>query len=58
MERTNRHDAENIWLKEFEVTIDNPENEMSYGAKIYPDFDNASPYIFSQNFSSYSRAID
>jgi hypothetical protein len=34
MEKINRRDAGNIWLKEFEVTIDNPENEMSYDAKV------------------------
>jgi hypothetical protein len=34
IEKTNRHDGGNIWLKEFEVTINNPENEMSYDAKL------------------------
>ncbi|MDR2057968.1 MAG: hypothetical protein LBP83_06770 [Dysgonamonadaceae bacterium] len=34
IEQTSRRDAGNIWLKEFEVTIDNPESEMFYDAKL------------------------
>ena len=48
----------NFWFNAIGSNPVKPENEMSYGAKIYPDFDNASPYRFSQKFSSYKGAID
>ena len=32
IEKTNRSKGGNIWLKEFEVAIENPENEMFYNA--------------------------
>jgi len=32
IEKTNRSEGGNIWLKEFEVAIENPENDMSYDA--------------------------
>jgi hypothetical protein len=34
IEKTNRREAGNIWLKEFEVTIDKPESETSYNAEL------------------------
>ena len=48
----------NFWFNAIGSNPVKPENEMSYGAKIYPDFDNASPYRFFQKFSSYKGAID
>lgn len=34
LEKINRETANNIWLKEFSITIDKPNNEMDYQAKL------------------------